>query len=362
MKQSSSLHLFLVSSPLQLLTATILNLQYLQPLTNVTKVMFIEGEQYTEKDSLKLWDNIVYGRPVRPHIDTLDTNIKYNIQKISQLNLSDYHDVTLYISDLYWTFNNVIYTYLLSSLSSERYKCSIYEEGLVMYVRESLSLRDRAKSWFYFLKFYFKKIPYTILTHRKHENRNEHINTIYCLHPHLFNIIERKNKCKPLNTSFAQPYIESNYPIRDAETKLKKDSSLLFLFQPFTNIITKGTLHAIIKQMVLYFSGKGVSEFYLKAHHFTSSEWLVELQEKYPFKIWQDDINVPIEIYASTLAFENVVAINSSALLNLKAFGYKGNLISFGLDRIEAVKKQTLISKKIRNIYQKSGIEVVNSR
>ena len=51
------------------------------------------------------------------------------------------------------------------------------------------------------------------------------------------------------------------------------------------------------------------------------------------FKLIDCPSSIPVEAYADLMGdIDCIVGFNSSALLNLRKFGYKGNLVSFGLD------------------------------
>ena len=115
----------------------------------------------------------------------------------------------------------------------------------------------------------------------------------------------------------------------------------------------------VIVEMLEYFKLKGYSKFYVKPHDADRSDWLSKLSQKYGVEIFDLLQSVPVESFASTLQCGVIVSICSSALLNLKLFGYRGHVVSFGIDKCSVKKSIRRAHEEAKTMYLKAGVQVI---
>lgn len=349
------LNLFVISSPLQLLTVTNIQLQFPKK-HNENSILFVEGERYHHPAANDGWDEIVIANYVRPRIDNLIKNIRLNLQSIDTL-LTKHKPtrVKLFISDLYWVSNNVIFAYLLKRFK-DNMSCALFDEGCALYTKPDLSYRDRMRSFIKWMALKTAGMPYLILHKKSFDQGNPLIHSLYCYHPELFTG-ERLRKSIGLNPELLQSFLAQLTKLNEPTTIRQK--TLLFLSQPYHLYIPMAELKIIMNNMKDYFQKKGVNEFFLKPHHLDKPEWKNILENELGFKTYTGNVSIGIEAAARYLDFEYVVAFSSSALLNLKKFGYRGEVVSYGREQIGRFRQIRKINKKVYEIYTKKAVTMV---
>lgn len=349
------LNLFIISSPLQLLTTTNIRLQYPTNLDEKS-VLFIEGERYHQTLAEKNWDTVIVAHYARPRIDPLTKNIRLNLHAIDQL-IAQYQPQTLklYISDLYWVSNNVIYAHLLKRFK-QNFSCALFDEGCVLYTKQYLLMRDRLRSIAKWLSLKLCGLPYQVLHTSSFDQNNIRIKTIYCYHPELF---DHGRQCK--STALHPEKIHS---FLDQLTRLQAPKNLqmgtlLFLSQPYFHHMSFAKLRIIMQNFCDYFLAQGIKTFYVKPHHLDHPEWSKILHDEFHFKPYPGDAAIGIEATARYLDFEYIAAFSSSALLNLQKFGYQGKVVSYGLKQFNQHKETRRMNQNIQTIFQKKGILLI---
>lgn len=349
------LNLFVVSSPLQLLTAMNIRLQY-PPETDSKNILFIEGENYYQPLIRSYWDEVIVGDYVRPRVDNIVKNIRQNLKRIEALVKKYQADsVNLHISDLYWIANNIVYAYLKKCFKNQFY-CSLFDEGCVLYTKQHLPLRERIRSFVKWCIFKFFGIDFQILHSGNFDQNNRHIKAIYCYHSELFHHA-RRTKAKDLNPQLLAPLLDQI--TQQGATENLRKGSLLFLSQTYFHHISYKHLRNVLKNLVMYFKKLHIEEFYFKPHHLDDPLWIDILQNEFHFKRYDHDLSVGIEASARYLNFEYIVAFSSSALLNLNKFGYRGTVVSYGINQFNQFKETRRINRNIQEIFSKKGISLI---
>lgn len=348
------MHLFLVSSPLQAISATNIRLQYLKDVKDKDILLFCEGGEYESIVDSTVWNNIIFGRNTRPSIYNAKDNIRFNLKLIESFcQDKSTNSITLYISDLYWLFNNVVFAHMSKQFSGH-FSSAIYDEGVVMYAKQQLSVRDFLLSLKKYIWIKVNGFQGIMLRPSNYEHRNPLVEYIYCYHPELFENNLRRNKAVTL---YPEIVIPSIIRVTGSSAPIGYDAnSLLFLSQPLYRIMDEEDYKAIIINMMQYFSKKGISNFVVKPHPADKKEWMDYLINDLGFKVFPLDSNIAIEAYAHRLNFGYVVSFTSSALLNLNKFGFKGKSVSYG---INAIPDNGKANKKTIEIFKKAGIEVI---
>jgi hypothetical protein len=113
-----------------------------------------------------------------------------------------------------------------------------------------------------------------------------------------------------------------------------------------------------LKALESRLNAMGFDNLFIKLHPTESESDYLKYYKKYNFKLLFSDANEPIEAYADVLGKHvDIVGFNSSALLNLKKFGFQGRVTSFGLDYIGSLAKHDPHLLKIqKKIFQSQNV------
>ncbi|WP_114661848.1 polysialyltransferase family glycosyltransferase [Polynucleobacter necessarius] len=340
---SSFKNIFLVSSALQ--SITIFLLLKRDPQLKNSSIIFFENETALIPRSFK---NVIMIESTRGNRKA----IKNNFKKIE--NYVDGKPV-LWVSDLFWPMNNFTYTSLLKSnkLSS----INFFDEGMVLYWRKNIGLirflREALKSLtlkialgcYSFLPtkpfFGIKKLGKIYAYHKdllKHEGVQE-INI-------ESNDLEEFRNALDINYSHL------------SKTKIDGKCTL-FLAGPYYRLSSASEFAVLLRKLVSYLNYCGFHNLIVKLHPTESKQDYFNYYQCHGFKLMDCVNSFPIEAYADLMGdIDCVVGFNSSALLNLKKFGYEGRLLSFGLDYVSNLAKFDVdLTAKQTRIFGAKGVE-----
>ncbi|GJM07319.1 MAG: hypothetical protein DHS20C10_10530 [marine bacterium B5-7] len=350
----SELNLFCVHSPLQVVSAHCVSAQYFK---EKRRVLFCEDRAYQRCTSDAYWDDIFFGLMTRSVTHNAAKNIRANLAVIDEI-LQKYQprSISLYVSELQWMCNNAIYTYLARYFTPGNLKLSFIDEGFHLYIdTPDYSIELRRKRFLKYFWMRFHRLPCqlrsTISTYKK-----ENVHAVYCYHPELLESEKYKN-CHICSLS--------NKVIGDYSTeigvteKFGDNDSALFLSQPYYRHIPPRIFKNVLRQMKRNLSDD-VKHIFYKPHPSDSEEWMAFLEQELGFKPLPLSKDVPIELVARYLDFKCVVGISSSALLNLRKFGYTGDIISFGADACSVTREFIKIHEKNIPLLKKLGVVVVS--
>jgi hypothetical protein len=268
--------------------------------------------------------------PTRNKKSAINNNCKYI------LSFSDQQS-TLWVSDLFWPMNNAIYTHMRSA--KQLLGINFIDEGMVLYWLAKMGkkryIRELLKSIYLkiFLGNYYilNKNPFLVP-----ENKS----FIYAYHPEL---ISSSNKFKiEINKNNLNKYrvlsgINFDEHILSDDVNVK---AALFLAGPYYRLSSKHTFDVLLASLSKRLTTLGYKKLYIKLHPTETIDDYKIYYENHGFELAFFGEHHPIEVYGDLLGeFLCVVGFNSSALLNLRKFGFKGILLSYGLDYISSLAK-----------------------
>ncbi len=252
--------------------------------------------------------------------------IQINFEKINKFISGN---TVLWVSDLFWPMNNFLYTRLLRSENLLR--INFFDEGMVLYWRERVGLarftREALKSAVLKVQLgdysYLSRSPFFGAkklgeTHAYHKDLLTHES-----------VKEIGVEPKDLEEYRAAIGIENlNIPASDFSGGVA-----LFLAGPYYRLSSKSEFSDLLSKLVAYLNECGLYNQIIKLHPTESNQDYLDHYRCHGFKLIDCVSSIPVEAYADLMGnIDCIVGFNSSALLNLRKFSFKGNLVSFGLD------------------------------
>jgi hypothetical protein len=268
--------------------------------------------------------------PTRNKKRAINQNCKYILSFADQ-------QTTLWLSELFWPMNNALYAYIRRA--KKILGLNFFDEGMVLYWLEMMGkrryMRELLKSIFlkFFLGNYFvlNKNPFLV---------PEDNSLIYAYHPELIN---SANKFEiKVDKGHLHKYRELSGISLDKHSLGNEigDKAALFLTGPYYRLSSKHAFDALLTSLVKRLTSLGYSKLYIKLHPTETMDDYKLYYEKHGFKLAFFGEHYPVEVYGDLLGNGLcLVGFNSSALLNLRKFGFRGVLLSFGLDYISSLAK-----------------------
>ena len=351
-----TIHIFLVSSPLQVISVTNIMFQFLKS-KNEDSLLFCEGERLkTQISDETLWTQVIYGLDTRPSLNNATKNLRHNFKILSEI-INEYKHVELYISDLYWLLNNIVFSELRLKYGKD-YRCTLFDEGMVLYQQNSSSLWRQCLKWLWQKTKGFK----CTFISGKQKQQKRLVSQIFAYHPTLLG-----HSCIPIQTLNPELLKHSFEQLMDSASiglapNQFPEGGLLYLSQPYYRVMPLENFKELIERMVTYFRAQGIKDFYIKPHDADSQAWIASLEKDYGFiPFTKVRSGIAIETLATRLKFDIVVSIGSSALLNLKLFGFRHNVISYGLT--ETAKNHSSLRRAhqaIKRLYVSLNVSMIN--
>jgi len=320
--KSNDMAIFLVHTSLQALVCYL----YIKNRINIYSkrtLVFLEGEIKMPPINGVSFIKIINTRgdklAVKENIKLIQSYINFNCE--------------LWVSELIWQMNNALYSHLLSK---DRLKSiNFFDEGSIMYLNTEHSwkffLRQLLKS--VILKLYYPKYS---LIKRKMYFTNKKNGLVLAINPNLIegsnhNIIELEYD-KDMVSKFLS-IVEQ----KDAQylNDIFKDRIILFLSQPYYRIISEKKFNEFLEQVSRVIDNDQSGNLYIKLHPSEKLDVYEKYYKKFGFKILDKCSSVPMEALLHLLTPDSViVSSNSSLFFNARKFGFKGEIISVGLDLI----------------------------
>lgn len=348
------LNLFLVHTPLQVLSATNLTVQY----KIQDAVLIYEGANLKTLVVDSLWLETHQGQQSRTVTHNPAKAIKQNLAILSDILLKHQPEkVKLYISELQWMCNKAFYS-ILKTRFPNSIEVSFFDEGLHFYINnKNFSEETKIKTWAKYFWMRFHGLP-SIHKFTYQFYKEKIVRSLYAYHPNLFTpeLYANANVLK-LDAQHIRDYMRE---ISTLTQPIGSTKQMLFLSQAYYWDIPESEFKKVIADMIRYFQSKGVEQFYLKPHHSDKSSWIDYLTHELGFITAELPQNTPIEVYAQQLNFQYIVSVSSSALLNLQAFGFKGQAVSFGMNRCSLTQKYCQIHQKLLPIFKSEGVDIID--
>lgn len=331
--QPKALNIFLCSSPLQLIHAHLVRHNYLES-EEADCFLFYEGPVSELLLVRGMWRSIVELFTSKRDSGSVQRNITSNLETIfTAVDWDRYSSVHLVISDLYWLMNNVTVAALsrMCRKSRKHFSFSILDEGAVVYTGDKLgwkrSLRCLGRSAYLFLH----GLQTVVVRNSNADYRHPACRTVYCLHPSLLRVPSQVPKVpiepRRLNEIYGDGFGEL----------LLADRSALYLSQPVYQTLGMKRHVELVRASRDMLSRQGINHFYYKPHHFDSVEWRKTVESQIGFLPIPNGHGLPVEVWARSCNADVIFGHFSSALLNLRLYGYRGRVIACGLKQVSRV-------------------------
>ncbi len=244
--------------------------------------------------------------------------------------------IILWVSDLFWPMNNYIYTSLIKS--KKILSINFFDEGMVLYWRKNIGLirflREVLKSILLKLELgSYSFLPTSPFFGVKRMGK------VYAYHQDLL----KHENVEEINIG-PSDLKEYRYALHITDLHIPKENfnggTALFLAGPYYRLGSKSEFAVLLRKLVSYLNYCGFRNLIVKLHPTESRQDYFDYYQCHGFKLINCENNIPIEAYADLMDdIDCVVGFNSSALLNLRKFGFNGKLISYGLDYISSLAK-----------------------
>ena len=269
----------------------------------------------------------------RAHGNT-QQNITANLKAIfAEVHWDGYSSIELIISDLYWLMNNVAVAAIsrMCTVSKKQFSFSILDEGTVLYTGDRLgwkrSIRCLGRSAYLFLN----GLDTVVVRNSNADYRHPACRTVYCLHPALLRVPDHVPKV-PIDPQ----RLDEVYRHGFGELRVEPRSAL-YLSQPVYQTLGIARQAELVRASRDMLSRQGIVNFYYKPHHFDSVEWRNTVQTDIGFTPIPNGHGLPVEIWAKSCNAEVIFGHFSSALLNMRAYGYQGRVVACGLKQVSGV-------------------------
>lgn len=269
--------------------------------------------------------------------------------------------VSLWVSDILWPMNNAIYTELLRS--DMLHRVNFFDEGIVLYWQERLSLYSRLRERAKFIILSERlKVQFTAPAGRPfYDNRLN--GEVYALHPKL---LTPNEKVRPLEIDLGRvagltaTLEDRTGAVADAELNLQAGSALV-LSQPHYRIADGGKFKSLVGGLAQQLRQRGHDRLYVKLHPSEGIDLFDQFYRDYGFEVAFAGMKSPIEAILQNLpASCTLASYNSSALLNARKFGFKGQVLSYGSNWVAAqYPMQRRLGQITQSLFERAEIEVV---
>jgi hypothetical protein len=325
--------IFLCSSPLQLIHAHLVRHNYLAT-QDSDCFLFHEGPVSKQLIVEKMWTSVTeLITSKRAHGNT-QKNIATNLKGIfAEVHWDRYSSIELIISDLYWLMNNVAVAAIsrMCRVSKKHFSFSILDEGAVLYTGDRLgwkrSIRCLGRSAYLFLN----GLDTVIVRNSNADYRHPACRIVYCLHPALLRVPNHIPKV-PIDPERLEEVYKDGFGALRLEPR-----SALYLSQPVYQTLGIARQAELVRASRDMLSRQGIVNFYYKPHHFDSDEWRSCLQTEIGFSPIPNGHGLPVEVWAKSCNAELIFGHFSSALLNMRAYGYQGRVVACGLKQVSGV-------------------------
>ena len=342
-------HLIIISSPLQALVVWLL-LNSVVPLKQGKVIVCIEGSYHLPHMPGMRIINISDTR--NRDCATIKNNLELMMKSVQS-------SLRLWVSDLFWPMNNAVYSALLDKGSLD--KVTFFDEGIVLYWMERLTA----------LRFGRELLKFAILKQRSNMSfttpsirpfyGNRRNGEVYALHPELLN---HDALIRPIRVDFDaigqfNKALNGDDEVLDFTQWGEGGTVALLLNQPYYRISTREKFHSLVTNATSIIRSMGYSDLYVKLHPSDSSSVFSEFYQPLGYQNILESARIPIEATLHAMRPDTaLVSFNSSVLLNASAFGFRGKVISYGLDWIadQYLLQRSTILKHQPDLFRRMGV------
>ena len=306
-----------------------------------------------------MWTKVLAVSDTRPEYGNVCHKIRENLRRLEQdISFTSYRRIDLLVSDLSWLMNNVLVARLsrLCSRHGIAFSASILEEGSVLYSGSRLGLRRSLRSWAKYLFLRVNGFPALLITPRNVDYFHPLCQKIFCLHPQ-FLVPPSRVSMERIDTQL----LESVYDGQLVTLQLNSPSCL-YLSQPLYKLVGVKRQLSVVRSFKRRLEQEGFSHFFYKPHHADLSSWCALLETECGFKALGFREMVPVEFLAARCNADIILSHSTSALLNLRAYGYQGRVISYGLQELDgSFREQSQFEDYCRALRQVGNVELLDA-
>ena len=304
----------------------------------------------------EMWTKALAVTDTRPEYGHAASKVRKNLETLAnEISLASYRQIELVVSDLFWLMNNVFVAWMVHFCRSRNihFRLSLIDEGAVLYTGTHLGMRRTLKSLAKFAYLKLHRFPALWIHSGNADYLNALCTKVYCLHPNLLDLPQH------VEMERIDPgWMAAVYGSNQAEIQLPV-RSCLYLSQPLYKSIDMARQLGVVQESRSYLQKQGMIHFYYKAHHADLPEWLGRLEKDCSFQPLALQDRIPIELVARTCGADVVLGHSTSALLNLRAYGYRGRIISFGLQKLRAASETSQYQHYLSAVKKLGQVELV---
>jgi len=277
-----------------------------------------------------MWSKVLEVLDTRPEYGNINRRMRANLARFeAEIPFASYQRIELVVSDLFWLMNNVLVAKLAALCSSRgsEFSLTIMDEGSVLYSTR-LGLRRILRSFAKYAYITLHGFP-ALFVHSANVNYLHPLcKRVLCLHPELL------NAPPGLSVEAIRPeLLKEVYGDSLPALELPRHSCL-YLSQPLYKLVGEERQLKVVRAFKRNLEEQGIRHFFYKPHHADLPSWCDILERECGLVPLQFREMVAFELLAPRCSAEVVVSHTTSALLNLRAYGYHGRVIACGIDEL----------------------------
>jgi len=308
----------------------------------------------------EMWTKALPVGDTRPEYGGVTRRIRRNVAILDgSVQFDAYSRIDLVVSDLFWLMNNVLVAKMVHSCRSQQieFSLSLLDEGAVLYSGTRLGLRCSLRCAMKYVYLRLHGLPALLIHPGNADYLHPLCERVFCLHPELLNLPKHVDSVK-IDTNALEQVYRDRLPTLDFPP-----GSCLYLSQPLYKLVGVKCQLAVVRSFRERLRGQGISHFYYKPHHADLPFWCELLEAECGLRPLEFREMVPIEMVASRCNANVIVSHTSSALMNLKRYGYHGRLIAYGLDQLKASFREISQYEDFRRALKRLGVvEFINAQ
>jgi len=353
---TKTIHLFLCSSPLQFVHAHVV--RHSNVLGHGEFQLFCEPPISPLLLMPGMWDGVTELTSSKRTFGKAITNIRSNLEIFeSHINFSNYDQIHLVVSDLFWLMNNVVVAALRRKCKKlgVKFSFSILDEGAVLYSGGRLTWKRTFRCWARSLYLTGHGLDTIFVSDANADYRNELCERVFCLHPELIPTPPGVEKLR-IDPSL----LDEIYGDRFGALFLPP-ASALYLSQPlYEKLGIDGHARLVLASRDVL-ERQGMRRFFYKAHHFDSRQWTSVLESRCGLEPISNSEALPVEVWGRRCSADVVFSHYSSALLNLGSYGFRGRVVVAGLSHLTHVFRDlNEYNQYVSAVTRIGGIEIMD--
>lgn len=270
---------------------------------------------------------------------------------------------TLWLSDIFWPMNNIALARLLKSNFIA--EVNIIDEGIVLYLQTRVSVYKYIRELFKIILVMFHCGRRVAFIGINPFHNIPFLKSIYAIHP---NLLKKVDRIKSIDISPAAIHAFN------VASKKRKGQGMLFennyceiqvltLNQPYYRISGHYKYKQLIHKLNNFVDKLSPNKKFVRLHPSDDKGIYSKVFMELGYLEDIATVGCPVEVDLAQLSDKTIlISINSSALLNAKRFGFRGTVISFGLDWLADIyPMQKSMFLKQEYLFNNLGVSVQNA-